>query len=161
MPFQLTPHPNPSSRPTKAPKAPKLFKVAPEITKLDSLAALAEGFYALEHGDAPMDVDGAPRAGPRASATPGPGPGKNGELVVESQEDLKALTHIRKMMQRQEVWQDSRVKATLMGYFEGDMIVVSGDAQQRVSGSHRRSGWLTDGSACFDVAAAASCVAQG
>jgi hypothetical protein len=122
---QLAPHPNPSPRPTKA---PKLYKVAPEITKLDSLAALAEGFYALEHGDAPMDVDAAPRTNPRASTTPVPTPAKNGELMVESQEDLRALNHIRKMMQRQEAWQDPSMKATLMGYFEGDMIVVSGEA---------------------------------
>ncbi len=72
-----------------------------------------------------MDVDGAPRGKSRASATPAP-PAKNGELVVESQEDLKALTHVRKMMQRQQAWQDPRQKATLLGYFEGDLIVVSG-----------------------------------
>lgn len=156
---QLHPHPNPSPRP---PKAAKLYKVAPEVTALDRLAALAEGFYALEHGEGSMEVDSAQPAAPagtaaRASATPAPAPPKNVELVVESQEDLKALTHIRKMMLKQQAWQDPRVKATLMGYLEGDMIVVSGFPEASFGEANST---LTD--AVFSHAfVAARCIAQG
>lgn len=156
-------HPHPSPRP---PKAAKLYKVAPEVTALDRLAALAEGFYALEHDQpAAMDVDpvqpsNMTRSQSRASATPAPAPApaKNVELVVESQEDLKALTHIRKMMLKQQAWQDPRVKATLMGYFEGDMIVVSGMAARHC---HRRESLFADCDPAYTSSAAARCLAKG
>ena len=91
---------------------------------------MAEGFYALEHSDAAMEVDPVePLAGAQGKMRAGAS--KNAELLVETQEDLKALTRVRKMMLKGETWRDPKVKATLMGYFEGDMIVVSRVASLR------------------------------